>query len=125
MAQLVQGCSNVHIYVRIYADRYPCPWPWQCGSGTLSVLSSSERPVSPTGPSLDIEVAHPGLLPVNQPGLATRWATQRVDGGSAGAVADWRWARFRAGTALWRCGAPVRSRVGLGRGMSSLRMLVR
>jgi len=40
-------------------------------------------------------LAQPGLLPVNQAGLATRWATQGVGGGSAGVVADRRRARCR------------------------------
>src|SRR5438552_16461886 len=66
-------------------------------------------------PNLDIVLARVGLLPVNQPGLATRWATQRVDGGSAGVVADRRRARSRARTALRPGGASVRVPVRAGR----------
>jgi len=47
-----------------------------------------------------------------------------VDGGSAGVVADRRRARCRAGTVLWRRGAPVRSPVGIGRAVLSMRLLV-
>src|SRR5436309_923491 len=75
-------------------------------------------------PNLDIVLARAGVLPVNRPGLATRWATQRVDGGSAGAVADWRRARSRAGTALRPRGASVRSVVRPGCKLSVLWRLI-
>lgn len=49
-----------------------------------------------------------GTFRQTKSGLAAGWATQRVDGGSAGGVTDWRQARSRAWAALWRHAARVR-----------------
>jgi hypothetical protein len=90
----------------------------------LSVQPISGIPLKTRGPELDIILAGAGAVPVNLPGLADGWATQKVDSGSAGAVADWRRARSRAGTALWPSGAPVRPSLGVRRLVSNLRLLV-
>src|SRR5207245_7287079 len=91
------------------------------GSVPLSV--QRKMPIARRG--LDMLLAQDGVVPVNHSGLADRRATQRVDGGSAGAIAAGRWARSRAGTALRRNRASVRALQRLGSILLKVRVLVR
>src|SRR5260370_42472258 len=73
---------------------------------------------------LPARVAPRRNIPVNLSGLADRRATQEVDGGSASAVASWRRARCRAGTAVRRDHPPHCPLRGGGRELPCLWLLV-
>jgi hypothetical protein len=65
-------------------------------------------------------VALDRIDPVELSGLASCWATQRVDGGSAGVVAALRRARARAGIALRRDRSSLGPMQGSRRHVSSV-----
>jgi hypothetical protein len=102
-------------------SQFPCSVNLVC---TPAGGSATNRRDAPRCQDFLARVAPRCLVPVNQPGLADRRATQRVDGGSASAVAAGRRARSRAGAVVRRHRAFAGAPVGFGRVMSNVRMLV-